>query len=99
MAEDGLPQATAGIQPNGISSEDLEDGELEEEPRSVQAEPNTNSIENLHESERKERPINANITVDQQEIPGMPNAIINGGEVYRFSFCSPCREFGLTSLK
>lgn len=86
------------MQPNGISSEDLEDGELEEEPGSAQAEPNSNSIEHLHESEQKERPINANITVDQQETPGMPNAIINGGEISIFSFNSPCGEFGLTSL-
>ena len=81
MTEDGHAQAAAGMQPNGISSEDLEDGELEEEPGNAQAEPRSDSIGNLHESEQKERPFNANITVDQQKNPGMPNAIINGDKL------------------
>ena len=38
VTEDSLPQAAAGMQPNGIS-EELEDGELEEEPESAEANP------------------------------------------------------------
>ena len=83
------------MQSNGISSEDLEDGELEEEPGSAQVEPNRDSIENLHESEQKEHPINANITVDQQENPGMPNAIINGGEIPKTQFALHWTDFSL----
>ncbi len=39
VTEDSLPQAAAGMQPNGISLEELEDGELEEEPESAEANP------------------------------------------------------------
>lgn len=84
--EDGLRHAAAGMQPNGISSEDLEDGELEEEPESAQAEPNGDSIENLHESEHKKSLTNASTMVGQQEKLGMPNAIINSGEISKFRF-------------
>ena len=35
----------------GISSEELEDGELEEEPESAHAYPNGDSIERIHVSE------------------------------------------------
>ncbi len=42
VTEDSLPQAAAGMQPNGISSEELEDGELEEEPESAEANPIAN---------------------------------------------------------
>lgn len=38
--EEDLPQAAGGMQTNGISSEKLEEGELEEESESAQAYPN-----------------------------------------------------------
>ena len=40
MAEKILPQASAGMQDHGTSSENLEDGELGEPPESVRASPN-----------------------------------------------------------
>ena len=42
VTEDSLPQAAAGMQRNGISSEELEDGELGEEPESAEANPIVN---------------------------------------------------------
>ena len=47
MTEDDLRQATAGMQTNGISSEKLEDGELDEEPETAQAQPNGDSADTL----------------------------------------------------
>ena len=90
MAEDDIRQAAAGIQTNGTSSEDLEDGELEE-PGSAQAEPNGDAMEHAHESEQKELLTNANVTVGQQENPGMPNAVISGGEFSEFHFAISIR--------
>lgn len=84
MAEDGIRQAVAGMQNNGTLSEDLEDGELEDEPGSARAEIKGDLIEDAHESEQKERLTNANVTIDQQENLGMPNAIISGGEIPEF---------------
>lgn len=45
ITEDELRQAAAGMQTNGISSEELEDGELEEVPKSAQIYPNGGSTE------------------------------------------------------
>lgn len=92
MTEDGIRQEVAGMQTNGISSEDLEDGEVEEEPGSAHAEPNGDSMEDAHESEQKERLINANVTVGQQENPGMPHAVISGGEISEFHLFISIRE-------
>ncbi|KAL9129100.1 MAG: hypothetical protein Q9175_007389 [Cornicularia normoerica] len=83
MSEDDLRLAAAGMQTNGISSGELEDGELEEEPKSAQAYRNGKLFENIHgpstlEPEPKERLANASIAVHQEEKSGMPNAIING---------------------
>ena len=47
MTEDDLRQATAGVQTNGISSEKLEDGELDEEPETAQAQPDEDSADTL----------------------------------------------------
>ena len=104
MTEDGLSRAAAGMQTNSISLEKLEDGELEEEPESAQANPNGESLHvrgegkafsfliwlichkgpSTIEFEPKERLANASTAVDQQEKPGMPNAIIDGSEVSKF---------------
>lgn len=83
LTDDGLHQAKAGMQTNGISSEELEDGELEEEPEIAQAFLDGESIENFKgpftiESKHKERQANAGTAVDQQEKPGMPKAVTNG---------------------
>ncbi|CAD6579232.1 MAG: hypothetical protein ASARMPREDX12_009100 [Alectoria sarmentosa] len=83
LIEDGFRQAAAGMQTNGISSEELEEGELEEEPESVQTYPKRDSIENFPgpptiESEQKERLANVGTAVDQQEKQEMPNVVING---------------------
>lgn len=48
MSEDDLRLAAAGMQTNGISSGELEDGELEEEPKSAQAYRNGKLLENIH---------------------------------------------------
>ena len=55
MTEDDLRQATAGMQTNGISSEKLEDGELDEEPETAQAQPNGDSADTLRVSGQPKR--------------------------------------------
>ena len=77
MTGDDFGQAAAGMQINNISSEEMEDGELAEEPESAQAYPSGNS------SERKERQANASTVADQQESQ-MPNAVVNDGEIFEF---------------
>lgn len=57
LTEDGLRQAAAGMQTNGISSEELEEGELEEEPGSVQTYPQRDSIEDFQVRGRREYPV------------------------------------------
>ncbi|KAF6238175.1 hypothetical protein HO173_003809 [Letharia columbiana] len=82
MTEDDLRKAATDMQTNGIPSEELEDGELEED-KSAQTYSNGESTENFHgpstiESEQKERLANVSTAVDQQEKPRMPNAVTNG---------------------
>ena len=50
LDESDLRPAAAGMQTNGISSEELEDGELEEEAESAHPHPNGDSIEDFHVS-------------------------------------------------
>lgn len=59
LTEDGLRQAAAGMQTNGISSEELEEGELEEEPESVQTYPKRDSIEDFQVRGQREYPISS----------------------------------------
>lgn len=50
LDESDLRPAAAGMQTNVISSEELEDGELEEEPESAHPHPNGDSTEDFHVS-------------------------------------------------
>ena len=59
LIEDGFRQAAAGMQTNGISSEELEEGELEEEPESVQTYPKRDSIENFPVGGQREYPVSS----------------------------------------
>lgn len=82
LDENDLLSAAAGMQSSVISSKELEDGELEEEPGSAHPHLNGDSTVDFHgasriESEQKEPSANSSPAVNRGEKRGMPLAVIN----------------------
>lgn len=65
LTDDGLRQAKARMQTNPISSEELEDGELEEEAESAQAYLNGDSIERFQVKGQRQQSLSARLMCHQ----------------------------------
>ncbi|KAL2051586.1 hypothetical protein ABVK25_008248 [Lepraria finkii] len=79
LNEHTTAKGEALAQTYSVMSEELEDGELKEEPENTQSYTNGGSTEKIHEiSSSRAHPLRADHAHQQQENLGMPNAVVGG---------------------